>query len=114
MKVAVIGTRGCPIGDLKKLLPEDTTELTAGYVNCVDIFVCRYAVVHGLDFKRIMPEFEKPKNYREVAGFIHSIIDDADKVLIFWDGSSRKTGAVIRECLSLKKDFVVHTIFKKS
>ncbi len=114
MKVAVIGTRGCPIGNLKRFLPDNTTELITGYLNSADFFVCKYAIAHRLDYRRIIPENKKLKDYRAVAEFIRSIIGEADKVLIFWDGRSRKTEAVIRECLSIKKDFVVHTIFKKS
>lgn len=112
MKVAIIGTYGLPLplGDFKKILPKGKkTRLIVGTEDSVDIWVFRYVIAYKLRLKRIAPEGE---DYPAVLENIRKIIQEADKVLIFWDGVSKKTEYAIKECISMKKDFNVYTTFK--
>lgn len=113
MKVAIIGTYGhpLPLADFKNILPKGKiTELIVGTEDSVDICVCKYSLAYRLKFKRLVP---KGEDHSAVLENIRNIIQEADKVLIFWDGESEKTADAIRECLSKKKDFNVYTTFQK-
>lgn len=107
MKIAVIGTYGhpLPLAKFKKFLPKGS-ELIIGTEDLVDIEIWNYADKHRLKFLRIVPKGTVIENIRNT-------IQDAEKVLIFWDGKSEKTAAAIKECLAVKKDFTVYTTFKK-
>lgn len=111
IKVAVIGTYGHPLGDLRKLLPKGTTELIVGTEDSVDIWVCKYSIAYKINFLRLVP---KGEDHSAALENLRKIIRSADKVLIFWDGVSDKTAEAIRECVSMKKNFNVYTTFRKS
>ena len=113
MKVAIIGTQGLPLPlcDFKKILPKPkNTELIAGTEDSVDIWVLKYAIAYKFKYRRFTP---KSADYPAMLENIRNIIQEADKVLIFWDGVSYKTADAIKECLSMKKDFNIYTTFKK-
>lgn len=110
MKVAIIGTYGMPLplADFKKILPKGKDiKLVFGTEPSVDNQILDYAFRHKLKYFGIVPSFTAAENIRNV-------IKDAEKVLIFWDGTSEKTADAIRECVSLKKDFTLYTTFPKS
>lgn len=114
MKIAIIGTYGLPLplGDFKKLLPKGKdTELIVGTEDSVDVWVFKYTLAYRLKLKRIVP---KGEDHSAVLENIRNIIQEADKVLIFWDGVSQKTEYAIKECISIKKNFNVYTIFNMS
>lgn len=114
MKVAIIGTRGLPLplGDFKKILPKPKeTELIVGTDDSIDIWVCKYSMAYKFKFRRLAP---KGEDHSAVLENIRNIIQEADKVLIFWDGKSKKTAYAIRECISMEKNFNVFTTFRKS
>lgn len=108
MKIAIIGTYGMPLpfADFKKILPKGS-ELIIGTEDLVDIQIWNYADKHRLKFLRIVPKHTVIENIRNT-------IQDADKVLIFWDGASEKTAEAIRECVSMRKEFTLYTTFRKS
>ncbi|MDE7362882.1 MAG: hypothetical protein K2N38_13220 [Oscillospiraceae bacterium] len=109
MNVAIIGTYGhpLPLADFKRILPKGRgTKLIIGTEDLVDLEIWAYADEHRLNYLRIVPKGTVIENIR-------NIIQDAEKVLIFWDGESEKTAAAIKECMAMKKDFTVYTTFKK-
>lgn len=106
MKVAIIGSRGLYVSDFSEYLPVGTTEIVSGGARGIDSCARRYALSHGIKLTEFLPDYDR---YGYSATHIRndSIIDYADKVLAFWDGSSRGTRSVIEKCKSRGKPVIV-------
>lgn len=102
MKVAVIGSRKVFVNHLERYLPPQTTELVSGGAYGVDSCAKAYAMATGIPIKEFLPDYE---TYGRRAPIIRNteIIDYADIVIAFWDGTSRGTKFVIERCRKLKK-----------
>lgn len=110
MKVAVIGSRGLVVENLGEYLPADTTEIISGGARGIDTCAREYATAHGIKLTEFLPEYEKYGRSAPLKRNI-TIIENADLVLAFWDGTSRGTKFVIDNCHKLGVDVKV---FKKS
>lgn len=97
MKVAVIGSRGLQVQNLEKYLPTDTTEIVSGGARGVDTSAREYAQSRGIKLTEFLPEYDKYGRSAPLKRNI-TIIEYADKVLAFWDGSSHGTKFVIDNC----------------
>lgn len=97
MRVAVIGSRGLLVDDLEKYLPDDTTEIISGGAKGVDASAREYALRHGLKLTEYLPEYSRYGRAAPLKRNI-TIIENADLVLAFWDGTSRGTKFVIDSC----------------
>jgi len=97
MRVAVIGSRGLQVNDLGKYLPDEVTEIISGGARGVDTSAREYAMEHGLKLTEYLPEYDKYGRGAPLKRNI-TIIENADLVLAFWDGSSRGTKYVIENC----------------
>ena len=97
MRVAVIGSRGLQVNDLGKYLPDEVTEIISGGARGVDTSAREYATEHGLKLTEYLPEYNKYGRSAPLKRNI-TIIENADLVLAFWDGSSRGTKYVIDNC----------------
>ena len=102
MKIAVIGSRGLIVRDLEMYLPEETTEIVSGGARGVDTSARYYAQKNGLKLTEFLPDYNK---YGKIAPLVRNleIIDYADEVYAFWDGTSRGTKYVIENCRRKKK-----------
>lgn len=100
MRAAVIGSRGLTINDLGKYLPEGVTEIVSGGAKGIDQCAREYALSHGLKLTEFLPEYDKYGKSAPLKRNI-TIIQNADIVLAFWDGSSRRTKFVIDNCQKL-------------
>lgn len=100
MKVAVIGSRGLTVNDLEKYLPAETTEIISGGARGVDTCAREYALSHGIKLTEFLPDYKKYGRSAPLKRNI-TIIENADLVLAFWDGSSRGTRFVIDKCREL-------------
>ena len=102
MKIAVIGSRGLIVRDLEIYLPEETTEIVSGGARGVDTSARIYAKAHGIKLTEFLPDYNK---YGKIAPLVRNleIIDYADEVYAFWDGTSRGTKYVIENCRRKKK-----------
>ncbi len=103
MKVAVIGSRGITVNNLSDYLPPDTTEIISGGAKGVDSCARDYAVANNIKLTEFLPEYKK---YGKRAPLLRNItiIENADIVFAFWDGSSRGTKFVIDKCIEYGKD----------
>ena len=112
MKVAIIGTSGQPLpfGYIKKILPRKKVRLIIGSNYKIDDLLVMFAFAYRYRLTRLFPENE---NYYAINETIRKVIQEADKVLIFWDGAFSKTEFAIKECISMKKDFTLYTTFRK-
>jgi len=97
MRVAVIGSRGLCVDDLGSYLPPDTTEIVSGGARGVDTSARKYALANGLKLTEYLPEYKRYGRGAPLKRNI-TIIENADLVLAFWDGSSRGTKFVIDSC----------------
>ena len=102
MKVAVVGSRGLHVEDLGRYLPADTTEIVSGGAVGVDTSAREYALAHGLLLTEFRPDYSR---YGRSAPLRRNrqIVDYADLVLLFWDGSSHGTRHVLNLCRFLSK-----------
>lgn len=97
MRVAVIGSRNLTVKDLGVYLPEDVTEIVSGGAKGIDSCAREYALAHGIKLTEFLPEYSRYGRSAPIRRNI-TIIENADLVLAFWDGSSRGTKFVIDEC----------------
>ena len=97
MRVAVIGSRNLTVKDLGVYLPEDVTEIVSGGAKGIDSCAREYALTHGIKLTEFLPEYSRYGRSAPIKRNI-TIIENADLVLAFWDGSSRGTKFVIDEC----------------
>ncbi len=97
MKVAVIGSRGIIINNLEEYLPKDVTELVSGGAKGVDTCAREYAQSKGLPIKEFLPDYRRYSRGAPIKRN-QEIIQYADLVLAFWDGTSRGTKNVIDSC----------------
>ena len=97
MRVAVIGSRGLMVDDLGKYLPDNVTEIVSGGARGVDSCARSYAQTHGIKLTEFLPEYEKFGRSAPLKRNI-TIIENADLVLAFWDGTSHGTKFVIDNC----------------
>lgn len=90
MRVAVIGSRNMKVDDLGRYLPEGVTEIISGGAKGVDTCAREYAIAHDIRLMEFLPDYRR---YGRGAPLKrnHSIIENADLVLAFWDGASRGT-----------------------
>lgn len=109
MKVAVIGSRGLHVKNLEVFLPPDTTEIISGGARGVDASAREYAQHHGLKLTEYLPEYQKYGKSAPLKRNI-TIIENADLVLAFWDGTSHGTKFVIDNCKKRNVPVEVHLL----
>lgn len=108
MKVAVIGSRGLTVENIGDYLPDGVTEIVSGGAKGVDSSAKEYAERNNIRLTVFLPEYEK---YRRNAPLRRNlqIIEYADEVIAFWDGSSKGTKFVIDNCKERGKKITVYT-----
>ena len=94
MKIAVVGSRDIHelrLGDY--INKED--EIVSGGAKGVDTLAAEYAKSNGMKLTEFLPEY---KRYGRAAPLIRNkqIVDYSDKVIVFWNGTSKGTLSVIR------------------
>ena len=106
MKVAVVGSRGIVLDDLGKYLPCSCSEIISGGATGVDTCAAEYARSHGIKLTEYLPDYRK---YGRAAPIVRNkmIVEAADCVIAFWDGSSRGTLSVIGYCKKRSKPCTV-------
>lgn len=94
MKVAVIGSRNLTDIDIGRYISEDTKEIVSGGAVGVDFNAAKYAKDRGLKLTEFLPQY---KIYGRRAPIVRNkqIVNYADRIIAFWDGSSRGTRFVI-------------------
>lgn len=104
MKIAIVGSRKIVDVDIKKYLPDECDEIISGGAVGVDKCAERYALENKIKFTVFLPEY---KCYGRAAPILRNkeIVNAADEVLIFWDGSSRGTKSVMEYCDKIFKPY---------
>ena len=97
-----MGQEGCLYG-IWGILPPDTSEIVSGGAAGVDTSARDYAIAHGLRLTEFRPDYAR---YGRSAPLRRNrqIVEYADLVLLFWDGSSHGTRQLLLElCRTLSK-----------
>ena len=97
MKVAIVGSRNLTVDDFSEYLPRETTEIISGGAKGIDSCVEEYAARNHIKFTVIKPEYEK---FGRLAPILRNktIVSQSDAVVAVWNGESKGTAFVIREC----------------
>ena len=97
MKIAVIGSRKIKIEDIGAHISGECIEIVSGGAEGVDTCAAEFARENGLKLTEFLPIYEK---YGRAAPIVRNkqIVDYSDKVIAFWDGSSKGTASVIKYC----------------
>ena len=105
MKIAIIGSRNITRVDIDKYI-EGCSEIVSGGAKGIDTCAAEYAKVSGVRLTVFLPEYER---YGRAAPIVRNkqIVDYADKIVAFWDGSSKGTLSVIRYAQKLGKECVI-------
>ena len=106
MKVAIVGSRGLALQDFNPYLPDETTEIVSGGAKGIDQCAACYAKTHGLTLTEFKPDYPR---YGKAAPLKRNleIVNNADYVLIFWDGASRGSRFVADACEKSGKPYRV-------
>ena len=106
MKLAIIGSRSITAYSLEEFIPSETTEIISGGARGVDALARQYAEEHHIPCTEILPDYAR---YGRGAPLHRNdeIIARADAVLAVWNGHSRGTAYVIRQCRKLGKPLIL-------
>ncbi len=113
MKLAVIGSRGITELDLEKYISNEVTRIITGGARGVDTCAARYAQARGIPLTEFHPDYRRYGRGAPLKRNLQ-IIENADMVLAFWDGSSRGTRFVIEICRERKIPIQVIEMNKES
>ena len=112
MRVAVVGSRGLTVENLGDYIPEEAVEIVSGGAAGIDTCAREYALRRGLKLTEYLPEYARYGRAAPLKRNI-TIIENADLVLAFWDGTSRGTKYVIDNCKKRKIPVRVYVLDKQ-
>ena len=106
MKVAVVGSRDLTNITLDQYIPKETDEIVSGGAVGVDLCAAEYAKKKGLKLTVFLPQYER---YGRAAPIVRNkeIVDYADKIIVFWNGSSKGTRSVIKYAEKAEKNIEI-------
>lgn len=113
MKVAVVGSRSLNIEIPSWCIPENTKTIISGGASGIDHCAREYAYKNHIFMLEVLPDY---RHHGRAAPLKRNdaIIDYADMVLVFWDGKSRGSGYVIRQCRKTGKAVRVFQVNRKT
>ena len=109
MKVAVVGSRNATVSHLENYLPPETVEIVSGGARGVDMCARAYARAHSLKLTEILPDYRRFGRGAPLKRNIE-IVEYADVILAFWDGSSKGTEFVIKYCRKIGKKLEIFEV----
>ena len=94
MKIAIVGSRNVTVNNIEKYISE-CDEIVSGGAAGVDTCAAEYARKNGLKLTEFLPQYER---YGRAAPIIRNkqIVEYADKIIVFWNGTSKGTLSVIK------------------
>ncbi len=107
MNIGIIGSRSLNKPIPEDVIPENTAKIISGGAVGIDRSAREYALEHKIFIEEILPAYDL---YGRRAPLVRNdiIIDKSDAVLIFWDGKSRGTAYVLRECKRKNKPYTLY------
>ena len=109
MKVAIIGSRTIFIENIKDYIPQGTTEIVSGGAKGVDTCAKLFAESNNITYSEFLPDYKK---YGRAAPIVRNrlIVDSADIIIAFWDGTSKGTKSVIDYCNKAGKKVQIYNV----
>lgn len=106
MKLAIIGSRKLTNIVLDSYISGEVEEIVSGGAVGVDSCAAEYAKKNSIRLTVFLPQYAR---YGRAAPIVRNkeIVDYADKILVFWDGSSKGTLSVIQYAKKTGKSFEV-------
>jgi len=94
MKIAIVGSRSVAVSDIGRYMAK-AEEIVSGGAVGVDSCAAAYAKEKGIRLTEFLPQYER---YGRAAPIVRNkeIVDYSDKIIAFWDGSSKGTLSVIK------------------
>lgn len=94
MKIAVAGSRDVTVANIGRYI-SDGEEIVSGGAVGVDSCAAEYAKEKGIKITVFLPQYER---YGRAAPIVRNkeIVDYADKIIAFWNRTSKGTLSVIR------------------
>ena len=102
MVIGISGSRSIKASIPDELLPKTATKIISGGANGIDLSAREYAKRHHILIEEILPAYDL---YGKRAPLVRNdvIIDKSNAVFVFWDGKSRGSAYVIKECRKKNK-----------
>ena len=102
MKIAVVGSRNLANIEIDRYIAEGVDEIVSGGAIGVDSLAAEYARRNRLKLTEFFPQYDK---YGRAAPVVRNkeIVDYADSVIVFWNGSSKGTLSVIKYAQKIGK-----------
>lgn len=110
MKVAVIGSRSLVVTELGTFIPQGTKELVSGGAKGIDTCVREFAEREGIKLTEFFPDYRLFGRGAPLRRNLQ-IIEYSDVIVAFWDGRSRGTAFVIKQCTKIGKPIKVYKMF---
>ena len=94
MRIAVVGSRDITVFDIGRYI-SNAEEIVSGGAVGADSCAAEYAKENGIKLTVFLPEYEL---YGRAAPIVRNkkIVDYSDKIVAFWNGSSKGTLSVIK------------------
>ena len=94
MKLAIIGSRGVNVTNIGDYI-SNADEIVSGGAVGIDSCAEEFAKNQAIKLTVFLPQYER---YGKAAPILRNkkIVDYADKIIAFWDGSSKGTLSVIK------------------
>lgn len=107
MTVGVVGSRSLKMDIPEGLISDDVTMIYSGGAVGMDRSARRYGIEHRITVTEILPEYNL---YGRSAPLKRNdwIIRMSDFMYIFWDGKSRGSGYVIKQCRKTGKPYALY------
>ena len=107
MKIAIIGSRNLKVNNLGEYLPIGVTEIVSGGAKGIDTCAKIYALKNNIKLTEFLPDYD---NYGRSAPIRRNveIINYADVIVAFWDGTSHGTKFVIDNAKKRGKKVIVY------
>jgi len=106
MKLAIIGSRSIEELDLDKYIKEKPDVIISGGAKGIDTIAWEWAIKNNIEIVVHRPNYNKHGKWAALKRN-DIIIDEADKIIAFWDGKSTGTKYVIDRAKKLNKEVVV-------
>ena len=106
MKLAIVGSRNLSDIALDEYVTDEVSEIVSGGAVGVDRCAAAFARRREIILTEFLPEYE---TYGRAAPIVRNkqIVDYADRILVFWNGSSRGTKSVIEYAEKVGKPYRV-------
>ncbi len=94
MRIAIVGSRNITVANFGEYV-SCGDEIVSGGASGVDSCAAEYARKNGLRLTEFLPQYER---YGRAAPIVRNrkIVDYADKIIVFWNGSSAGALSVIK------------------